>query len=135
MFIAGTYIGIISCLFSAFVLWLCFLWRRRFSDSSFNLYGTLAVLAFLWAALVTFTESSLASRDSVQRTFHAWRESGSISPDTTLDKFQELINARNSSMIVVNVGLSFAITFIAGLGATAAFGRAAHKLRQRVQSQ
>jgi hypothetical protein len=131
MFIFGTYVGIASCLFSAFVCWFCFLWRRRFSDATFTLCGTLALLAFLWAALVTFTESGLSSRDSVQRTFDAWRESGSVSPGTTLDTFEWLIHARNSSMIITNVALSFVVTVMAGLGATATFGRAAHNKRER----
>ena len=130
MFIYGTYVGIASGLFSAFICWRCFRWRRRFPVATFTACGTLAFFACLWSFVVTITESGFSSGDSVQRTFDAWRQSGSITPDITFDAFRNLINARNSSMIISNVVLSFIVSAAAGLVATATFGRAAHNQRQ-----
>src|SRR5947207_11027162 len=115
MFITGTYVGIASGLFSAFVCWFCFVWRRRFPVATFTWCGILAFIAFLWCVMVTFVESRLSSPDSVQRTYDAWRQSGSVSPDTPFDTFHGRINARNSNMIVSNVALSFIVTLAAGL--------------------
>jgi hypothetical protein len=135
MFICGTYVGIASCLFSALVCWLCFLWRRRFSIATFTACGTLAFFAFLWSAVITFIASRFSSRAVVQGLLHHWRESGSVSPDTTVDTLQHLMNARNSSVMISAVTLSFIVTLVAGLIATATFGRVAQNARQRVQSQ
>jgi len=134
MFITGTYIGIASTLFSAFVCWLCFVWRRRFPVATFTWCGTFALVAFLWTAMITFAESRLSSHDSVRRTFDAWRASGSLSPDTPFDTFHGLINARNSSMIISTVIFSFIVTVAAGLKAMSTFGREAHNKRQNAQS-
>jgi drug/metabolite transporter superfamily protein YnfA len=129
------YVGIASCLFSAFVCWLCFIWRRRFSSAVFTLCGTLALFAFLWSAVVTFIESrSFSSREFESALYHHWRQSGSVSPDTTLEAFQHRINAQSSSRIISNAALSFIVTFVAGLIATATFGRAAYNARANASS-
>jgi hypothetical protein len=132
MFIYGTYFGIASCLFSALVCWLCFLWRRRFSTPTFTVCGTLAFFAFLWSAVVTFAASRLSSGAFVTALYHHWRESGSV---VTVETIQHRIDASNSSLIISNATLSFIVTLVAGLIAVTAFGRAAKSARPRVQSQ
>ena len=122
MFIVGTYLGIGSALFSGLVCWQCFSWRRRFRSSKFTLYGFLSLLALLWSAMATITETALMSGESLNRTLIAWQAAGTEPATTTLDEFRRRITARNNSMIVTNIMLSSVVTVFVGLLAVARFG-------------
>jgi hypothetical protein len=130
----ANYVGIASCLFSTFVCWLCFIWRRRFSSAVFTLCGTPAFFALLWSAAITFIESRFSSRAVVHALFHHWRESGSVSPHTTFEAFQHLMNAQSNSRVISAVTFSFIVTLPAGLVATASFGRTAHNARAKASN-
>ena len=123
MFILGTYVGIASTLFSAFVCWRCFTWRRRFPSAIFAVYGVVSAIALLWSGLSTLTETILVDDTMLLRSIGAFNASGELPSGAALDEFRLRIKAHKNSIILTNVAISFVVTAAAAVLAMVAFER------------